>query len=243
MSFVVEVDRLVKDFDEVRALEGLSFHVENGEVYGLIGPNGAGKTTALRVVSTLLKPTSGLVKVLGYDVVDEAVEIRRLISYLPEEAGVYKNLSGYEYLEFMAKFTADNNEAVKEAVEAAADISGLGERLKDKLKTYSKGMKRRVLVARVLMTKPKLGVLDEPTSGLDVLHSIHVRRIIKQYVAKQGVTMLLSSHNMFEVEYLCDRVALINKGKIVAEGSPQELKKNLNVSNLEEVFARVVGFV
>ncbi len=104
-------------------------------------------------------------------------------------------------------------------------------------------MKRRVLVARVLMTKPKLGVLDEPTSGLDVLHSIHVRRIIKQYVAKQGVTMLLSSHNMFEVEYLCNRVALINKGKIVAEGSPQELKKNLNALNLEEVFMKVVGFV
>ena len=243
MSFVVEVEGLVKDFGEVRALEGLSFHVKNGEVYGLIGPNGAGKTTALRIVSTLLKPTSGLVKVLGHDVVDEAAEIRSLISYLPEEAGVYKNLSGYEYLEFMAKFTSDNNDAVEEAVEAATEISGLGERLKDKLKTYSKGMKRRVLVARVLMTKPKLGVLDEPTSGLDVLHSIHVRRIIKRYVAKQGVTMLLSSHYMFEVEYLCDRVALINKGKIVAEGSPPELKKNLNASNLEEVFAKVVGFV
>jgi len=243
VDFVVEAQGLVKDFGEVRALDGLSFQVKNGEIYGLIGPNGAGKTTALRVVSTLIKPTSGFVKVLGRDVVDESTEIRRLISYLPEEAGAYKNLSGYEYLEFMAKFTTDNKGSFKETVEVAAEISGLEERLKDKVKTYSKGMKRRLLVARALMTKPKLGVFDEPTSGLDVLHSVHVRGIIKQYVGKQGVTVLLSSHNMLEVEHLCNRVALVNKGKIVAEGSPTELKKKANVSNLEEVFAKVVGFV
>lgn len=242
MSCVVEAVGLVKDFDEVRALDGLSFTVTAGEIYGLIGPNGAGKTTALRTVSTLLKPTSGYVRVLGHDVVDEAAAVRWLISYLPEEAGAYKNLSGYEYLEFMAKFTSDGKDAVTEAVEAAAEISGLGERLRDKLKTYSKGMKRRVLVARVLMTKPKLGILDEPTSGLDVLHSIHVRGIIQRYVKTHGVTVLLSSHNMLEVETLCDRVGLINRGKIVVEGSPTELKKKADAPNLEEVFAKVVGF-
>jgi len=141
----------------------------------------------------------------------------------------------------MTKFTTDSKESVKETVEVAAKISGLEARLKDRVKTYSKGMKRRLLVARALMTKPQLAVLDEPTSGLDVLHSVHVRGIIKQYVERQGVTVLLSSHNMLEVEHLCDRVALINQGKRVAEGSPAELKKNANVSNLEEVFAKVVG--
>jgi len=243
MRFVVEAEDLVKDFGEVRALDGLSFHVKSGEIYGLIGPNGAGKTTALRIIATLLKPTSGKVRVLGRDVVDEASEIRKLISYLPEEAGAYKNLSGYEYLEFMAKFTCERKEEVRETVRVAANISGLGKRLKDKVKTYSKGMKRRLLVARALMTKPKLVVLDEPTSGLDVLHSVHVRRIIKHYVEKEEVTVLLSSHNMLEVENLCDRVALLNKGKIVAEGSPAELKEEMNASNLKEVFAKVVGFV
>ena len=242
MSFAVEAEKLVKVFGEVRALDGLSFQVENGETFGLIGPNGAGKTTALRIVSTLLLPTSGSVKVSGKDVVDNASEIRRIISYLPEEAGAYKNLSGYEYLQFMTKFTTKNKETARETVEAAARISGLEERLKDKVKAYSKGMKRRLLVARALMTKPKLAVLDEPTAGLDVLHSVHVRGIIKQYVEKQGVTVLLSSHNMLEVEHLCNRVALINKGRIVAEGSPAELKKKANASNLEEVFAKVVGF-
>jgi len=243
MSGAVEVSELVKVFGEVKALDGLSLEIRKGEIYGLIGPNGAGKTTALRITSTLLLPTSGTVKVFGHDVVDEASEVRRLISYLPEEAGAYKNLSGSEYLEFMVRFMAENKETVREMVEGATEISGLGERLRDKVKTYSKGMKRRLLVARALMTKPKLAVLDEPTSGLDVLHSVHVRGIIKQCVEKQGVTVLLSSHNMLEVEYLCDRVALINKGTIVAEGSPAELKKKANASNLEEVFAKVVGLV
>ena len=243
MSFAVEAEELVKVFGEIRALDGLSFQVENGETFGLIGPNGAGKTTALRIVSTLLLPTSGSVKVSGQDVINNASEIRKIISYLPEEAGAYKNLSGYEYLRFMTKFTTKDKETAEETVAVAAKISGLEDRLKDKVKAYSKGMKRRLLVARALMTKPKLAVLDEPTAGLDVLHSVHVRGIIKQYVEKQGVTVLLSSHNMLEVEHLCNRVALINKGKIVAEGSPAELKKKANASNLEEVFAKVVGFV
>jgi len=243
MSVVVEVNELVKVFAEVRALDGLSFQIKKGEIYGLIGPNGAGKTTALRITSTLLLPTSGTVKVFGHDVVDEASEVRRLISYLPEEAGAYKNLSGSEYLEFMAKFRVENKETVREVVEVAAEISGLEERLRDKVKTYSKGMKRRLLVARALMTKPKLAVLDEPTSGLDILHSVHVRGIIKQYVEKQGVTVLLSSHNMLEVEHLCNRVALINQGKIVAEGTPAELKVKYGAPNLEEVFARVIALV
>jgi ABC-2 type transport system ATP-binding protein len=242
VSVAVEAKDLVKDFGSVRALDGLSFRIEKGEIFGLIGLNGAGKTTALRIASTLLLPTSGTVKVFGRDVVEKASEVRNLISYLPEEAGAYKNLSGNEYLKFMATFRANDKEAVRELVDAASEISGLGERLKDKVKEYSKGMKRRLLVARALMTKPKLAILDEPTSGLDVLHSVHVRGIIKRYVKEQGVTVLLSSHNMLEVEHLCDRVALINKGRIVAAGSPAELKTRYNAVNLEDVFEEVVGF-
>ncbi|MEM2336344.1 MAG: ABC transporter ATP-binding protein, partial [Candidatus Bathyarchaeia archaeon] len=165
----VEAHNVTKVFGNIYALDGLSFSVKQGEVFGLIGPNGAGKTTALRIVSTLLVPTSGAVKVFGYDVVQNAADVRRVISYLPEEAGAYRYLSGLEYLEFMARFhTSDKAEARKMVMEAA-EISGLGERLKDKTKTYSKGMKRRLLVARALMLKPKLAILDEPTSGLDVL--------------------------------------------------------------------------
>lgn len=242
MSVAVEAKDLTKVFGSVRALDGLNFRIEEGEIFGLIGLNGAGKTTALRIASTLLLPTSGTVTVFGHNVVEEASEVRNLISYLPEEAGAYKNLSGIEYLKFMASFRAKDKEAVKYVVDVASEISGLGERLKDKVKGYSKGMKRRLLVARALMTKPKLAILDEPTSGLDVLHSVHVRTIIKQYVKEHRVTILLSSHNMLEVEYLCDRVVLLDKGRTVVEGSPAELKTRYNAVNLEEVFGEVVGF-
>jgi ABC-2 type transport system ATP-binding protein len=241
LSLAVEAMGVVKVFGNVYALDKLSFKVKSGEIFGLIGPNGAGKTTALRIVSTLLLPTSGSVKVFGLDVVEDAAEVRKIISYLPEEAGAYRTLSGWEYLDFMAKFNAKDESKVREIVEEAAEITGLGERLKDKTKAYSKGMKRRLLVARALMTKPKLAILDEPTSGLDVLHAYHVREIVKRYVKEHEVTVLLSSHNMLEVEHLCDRVALVNKGKIVAEGKPQELKEKYESANLEEVFAKVIG--
>jgi len=241
LSLAVEAVDIIKVFGDIRALDGLSFSLKPWEIFGLIGPNGAGKTTALRIVSTLLLPTSGTVKVFDTDALLEAAEVRKIITYLPEEAGAYRNLSGMEYLEFMAKFNNKNRDEVHKMVKEAAEICGLGERLKDRAKTYSKGMKRRLLVARALMNRPKLAILDEPTSGLDVLHAYHVREIIKRYVQEQGVTVLLSSHNMLEVEHLCDRVALLNKGKIVAEGKPQELKEQFRSTNLEEVFAKVVG--
>ncbi|HLB99976.1 MAG TPA: ABC transporter ATP-binding protein [Candidatus Bathyarchaeia archaeon] len=239
MSLAVNAQNLVKQFGNIRALDNLSFTIKQGEIFGLIGPNGAGKTTSLRIVSTLILPTSGSMQIFGLDAVIQPGEVRKIISYLPEEAGAYPNLSGMEYLEFMAKFAeGDTQKAIAEAVE----ISGLGNRLKDRAKTYSKGMKRRLLVARALMTKPRLAVLDEPASGLDVLHAYHVRQIIKQYVKDHGTTVLLSSHNMLEVEFLCNRVALLNKGKIVVEGEPAELKAKYESQNLEEVFAKVIGY-
>jgi ABC-2 type transport system ATP-binding protein len=239
LGIAVNVQGLTKKFGNIQALNDITFNIKEGEVYGLIGPNGAGKTTTLRIISTLILPTTGTATVFGVDVVRQPDQVRKILSYLPEEAGAYRNLSGYEYLQFMAKFS---NTDTKEAMQEAAQISGLGERLKDKAKTYSKGMKRRLLLARALMTKPKLAILDEPASGLDVLHAYHVRQIIKQYVKQNGVTVLLSSHNMLEVEFLCDRVALVNKGKIVLEGKPADLKTQYKSQNLEEVFAKVVGY-
>ena len=242
MTVALEAKNVIKDFGNVRALDGLSFTINEGEIFGLIGLNGAGKTTTLRIVSTLLLPTEGTITVFGKEVVSQADKVRNIISYLPEEAGAYKNLSGFEYLQFMAKFSTNDKNKIQELVDDAAEISGLKERLNDKVKGYSKGMKRRLLVARALMTKPKLAILDEPNSGLDVLHSVHVRNLIKRYAKEKGVTVLLSSHNMLEVEYLCDRVAIVNKGKVVVKGSPEELKTKYKVHNLEDVFGEVVGF-
>ena len=232
----IEVEDLVKNFGRVEALKGASFSVKDREIFGLIGPNGAGKTTTLRILSTLINPTSGVAKVFDVDVVKDPVKAREMISYLPEEAGAYQNLSGHEYLEFMAEFYDNGSMSIADLLGEAKLISGLEERLNDRIKGYSKGMKRRLLLARALMMKPKLAILDEPTSGLDVLHAVHVRKTIRDYVDKQGVTTLISSHNMLEVEYLCNRVALIDEGVIIAEGSPSKLKDEYSAENLEEAF-------
>ncbi len=240
MSLAVNAKGLSKQFGNLQALKEITFQINPGEVYGLIGPNGAGKTTTLRIISTLILPSEGSASVFGLDVVRQAAQVREILSYLPEESGVYRNLSGLEYLKFMANFSSNVN--LDAALKEAQEISGLGDRLNDKAKTYSKGMKRRLLLARALMTKPKLAILDEPASGLDVLSAYHIRKIIKGYVKQNGVSVLLSSHNMLEVEYLCDRVALVNKGCIVLEGKPADLKARYGVANLEEVFAQVVGY-
>jgi len=231
----LEINNLIKDYGNFRALKGISFEVNQGEIFGLIGPNAAGKTTALRIISTLLRVTSGKVKVFNYDVIKQADEVRKKISYLPEEAGAYKNLSGKNYLEFIAGFYSENENERRELLNKGIELASLGESIKNKVSSYSKGMTRRLLVARALMINPELVILDEPTSGLDVIISQEVRGIIKDFV-KQGTTVLLSSHNMLEVDFLCDRIALINKGEIVETGTPQGLKEKYKANNIEEVF-------
>jgi len=234
---VVRVNNLVKHYGSLEAVKGISFNVEKGEIFGLIGPNGAGKTTTLRIISTLLTITSGSIKIMDYDLSKQPGEIRKIISYLPEDAGAYKNLTGRGYLEFIAHFFEQNK--TQQMVTRGVEIADLGERIKDKVDTYSKGMKRRLLVGRALMTDPKLAILDEPTAGLDVNNAQEIRRIIKN-TAKQGTTVLLSSHNMLEVEFLCDRIALISDGIIIEEGTPDALMQKYEAKNIEEVFTKVV---
>jgi ABC-2 type transport system ATP-binding protein len=234
----VEVRELVKDYGNFRAIKGVSFEVKEGEVFGLIGPNGAGKTTALRTIATLLQITSGAITVFGYELPKEAGEVRKIISYLPEEAGAYKNLTGKEYLNFIAKFFGDG-EKFQNMVQKGLEIADLGERIDDKVDTYSKGMTRRLLVGRALMVNPKLAILDEPTTGLDVVNAREVRRIINSAV-EAGVAVLLSSHNMLEVELLCHRIALINDGRIVASGTAEELKKEYDAKDIEEAFVKAI---
>jgi ABC-2 type transport system ATP-binding protein len=233
----VEVKNLVKNYGELKAVKGINFNINQGEIFGLIGPNGAGKTTTLRIISTLITITSGKIMIMGINLEEKPEIIRKMISYLPEDAGAYKNLTGKAYLEFIANFY--ESEKAKKIAEKGIEISDLKERINDKVDTYSKGMKRRLLVGRALMTEPKFAILDEPTSGLDVNNAQEIRNIIKN-TAKNGTTVLLSSHNMLEVEYLCDRIALIDNGIIVEEGKPQELMKKYNAKNIEEVFIKVV---
>jgi ABC-2 type transport system ATP-binding protein len=230
---------LTKKYGPLEALKGVDFTVEEGEVYGLIGPNGAGKTTTLRILATLLEVTSGDVKIFGKDLMKEAGEVRKIISYLPEDAGAYKNMTGREYLRFIAAFFGEGKSR-EEMLERGLKVANLDARIDDKVDTYSKGMARRLLVGRALMIGPKLAILDELTSGLDVLNAQEIRRTVKS-AAKDGMTILLSSHNMLEVELMCDRIALINNGIVMASGTPAELKAKYSAPNIEEVFVKVVS--
>jgi len=236
---ILEVSNLKKNYGNFEAVKSVSFEVCAGEIFALIGPNGAGKTTTLRIVSTILKPTDGNVKIAGRSINKNTGDIRQMISYLPEESGAYKQMTGLYYLNFMASIFSANPKVQKEYVDTAIEICGLGDRLKDKMSSYSKGMTRKILLARAVMTRPKLAILDEPTSGLDVLNAIEIRKVIRK-LADNGMAVLVSSHNMLEIEFLSDRVAIMDKGRIHISGTAAELKLQTGSQNLEEVFEGIV---
>jgi len=235
MPKALEVKNLKKSFGRIEAVKGVSFDIDHGEIFALIGPNGAGKSTILRMIATILTPSEGTAEIYGLDVKKEPAKVRQIISYLPEEAGAYKILSGITYLNFMAALFAENRQKQKEYVEFARQICGLGGRLKDKIKTYSKGMTRKLLLARTVMTRPKLAILDEPTSGLDVINAMEIRKMI-QDLSRQGMSVLLSSHNMLEIEFLSHRVGIIDNGLLHDIGTTGQLKEEYDAKNLEEVF-------
>lgn len=226
-----------KAFSGRVAVDGISFHVKEGEIVGLLGPNGSGKTTSLRIAAGLLKPDSGSVLVFGEEAGSERA--RRLVSYLPEDAGIYDRLTGYENLLFYAMIFFDRERA-EEVAKRGSELTGLGEELRRPAGVMSRGMKRRIALARTLMLGTPLVLLDEPTSGLDVFSSLEVRRAIKEHAKQTGASVLMSSHNMLEVERLCDRVILIHRGKIIEEGSPREIAERYGAGDLEEAFVKAL---
>ena len=240
MGNILEVKELSKQYTKVLAADKVSFEIGEGEIFALIGPNDDEKTTTIRMISTLLTPTAGDAFVAGYSVVKQPAKVRECITYLPDEAGAYKTMTGIKYLRFMAGLFVSDLDRLNQCVDRAKEICGLGERLNDKIGTYSRGMIRKLLLARAVMTKPKLAILDEPTSGLDVLNAIEIRKIIKKLAKEEHISFLLSSHNMLEIEFVSDRVGIISKGHLMVTGRTDELKERYNAANLEEVFERVV---
>ena len=242
MAAVLEVRELSKKYPkkDVFAADKVSFTVEEGEIFALIGPNGAGKTTTIRMISTLIQPTSGDAIVGGNSIVKDPDKVRECITYLPDEAGAYKTMTGQNYLEFMAGLFAKDKDTLDRYVERGKVICGLGDRLNEKIGGYSRGMIRKLLLARAVMTEPKLAIMDEATSGLDVINALDIRKMIKNLAKERNMAFLLSSHNMLEIEYVSDRVGIITGGKLMEVGRIDEIKEKYGAANLEEVFEKVV---
>ena len=227
MALVVEVQDLVKDYNGFKAVDGVTFHVAQGEIFGLLGPNGAGKTTTILMLLGMTEPTAGVVRVCGYDPNKEPLEVKRITGYLPEKVGFYEDLTAKENLLYLTKLNGISEDVAIKRVDEVLNTVGLLE-VKDKLVgTYSKGMKQRLGLASVLIKEPKLVILDEPTTGIDPEGTEQVLDLIRKMSREMGVSILLSSHLLYQVQQVCDRVGIMFRGKMVAQGSIEEIGRQV----------------
>ncbi len=231
---MIELSDLTKFYGDLCALDHINLTIEKGNILGLLGPNGAGKTTALRIITGYLRPTSGTVTAKGLSIDREALAIKRMIGYLPESAPLYHDMLVYDYLNYVADIRSLGDNGKGERIRELVDICGLREVMHRSINELSKGFKQRVGLAHAMMSDPEILILDEPTSGLDPNQIAEIREIVKR-IGKEK-TVILSTHILSEVEATCDRVVIINKGKIVADGSTLDLKReskaeySLNIS-------------
>ena len=232
---MIRVTGLTKDYGARRAVDHVTFEAQQGEILGFLGPNGAGKTTTMRILTGYMPPTDGEAKVAGYDVVDESLEVRRRVGYLPETVPLYTDMAVFEYLKYMADLRKLPDAETR--VDEVLEIMGLGDRSEGMIGNLSKGMRQRVGLAQALLHRPEVLILDEPTIGLDPGQVVEVRNLIRE-IGKER-TVLLSTHILSEAQNICDRVLIINKGRIVAEDTPENLQARL--LGAERVMLRIRG--
>ena len=227
MTNVIEMRELSRQFGHVKALNGFSCDVHEGEVFGLLGPNGAGKTTSVRLLNGVLAPTSGQSRVLGFDPVTQGTDLRRRTGVLTETPSLYERLTARDNLTIFGKLYGVKEPILTARVKELLDLFGLAERADDRAGGFSKGMKQRLALARALLHEPELLFLDEPTAGLDPEASRQVMQLIAQLSRQKGRTVLLCTHNLDEAQRLCDRVAVMNKGTLLAAGTLADLSRTL----------------
>jgi ABC-2 type transport system ATP-binding protein len=235
----IQTENLVREYDGRRAVDGLTFTVEQGEIFGFLGPNGAGKTTTIRMLTGQLRPTSGTAAVMGCDVVEQREAMKPQIGVVFDSQNLYLRLSARDNLKFYARLYRVKKARIEEVLEQV----GLRDRAKDKVETYSNGMTQRLLIARALLHTPAVLFLDEPTRGLDPNVAREIRKLVSR-LSEKGMTVFLTTHYMEEADQLSHRVAIIDKGKIVALDSPDKLKQKHGTSEeatLEDVFVALTG--
>ncbi len=220
---------------EVEAVRGVSFDIERGELFGLLGPNGAGKTTTIKMLITLLLPTSGTAKVLGHDVVEDVREVRRRIGYVfGGDRGLYERLSALDNLRYFSELYGVSPREQKVRIGGLLELVGLTGRERERVEGFSRGMRQRLHIARGLLHDPEVLFLDEPSIGIDPVGARELRATIAA-LSDVGKTVLLTTHYMFEADELCDRIAVIREGEIVAEGTPEHLKRLVSVGSVVEI--------
>lgn len=219
---MLQLDRLVRHFDGVRAVDEVSFSIDRGQVLGFIGPNGAGKTTTMRILATLDAPQRGDARIGGYSVVDDPDQVRRITGFMPDYAGVYANTTVTEYLDFFARAHDLRGDARRKAVANIIEFMGIGDLRDRHVENLSKGLKQRVALGRAIIHDPQVLILDEPAANLDPRARIEFRTLIRE-LAADGKTVLLSSHILTELSEICDIVAVIEKGRILATGTVQDI--------------------
>jgi ABC-2 type transport system ATP-binding protein len=232
---MIQVNGLTKDYGARRAIDNLSFDAEQGEIVGFLGPNGAGKTTTMRILTGYMPPTDGTATVAGYDIIEESLEVRRRVGYLPETVPLYNDMTALEYLKFMADLRRIPNPEER-AYETLEGVN-LKDRAGSYIGTFSKGMRQRIGLAQALIHRPEVLILDEPTIGLDPAQVVEMRNVIRE-IGKDR-TVLLSTHILSEAQQICDRVLIINKGRIVTEDTPENLQSRL--VGAQRVILRVRG--
>jgi ABC-2 type transport system ATP-binding protein len=226
-GFAVEAQDLTRHFGAVRAVDGLDLRVRSGTIFGFLGPNGAGKTTTLQLLLGLLRPTRGTATVAGVDVARQPDEVRRRCGALLEHNGLYERLSALDNLEFAARAHGLAPLDRAERIRAVLEGMGLWERRKDRLGTWSRGMKQRLAIGRALLHRPAVLFLDEPTAGFDPQAAAQLRQEVRSLVRDSGTTVFLTTHNLHEAEELCDEVAVLRQGRLVAQGRPDSLRGNV----------------
>ena len=224
MVDVIVAEGLTKRFGKLTAVDGVSFRVKRGEIFGFLGPNGAGKTTTVRMLIGILPPDGGKAEVLGLDVQEKPVEVRKRIGVVPEASNVYLDLTVWQNLMFMGELYGVPQSVRKAKAKELLEFMGLLERRSEKAGRLSKGLRQRLLICMALMHEPSLLFLDEPTSGLDVQSARQIRQMLQKLNKEGGTTIFLTTHNMWEAEELCHRIAIINHGKLAAINTPEELK-------------------
>lgn len=237
---MISVEQLHKQFGEKVAVDDVTFTAQDGQVTGLLGPNGAGKTTTLRMLYSLIRPDRGRALVDGIDVSVDPVAVRRRIGVLPDARGLYPRLTVREHIRYFGKLHGLAGAALDRRVDELADLLDIRELLDRKTEGFSQGERMKVAIARALVHSPKNVMLDEPTNGLDVMSTRAMRQVIRR-LREGGTCVLFSSHVMQEVSALCDRIVVIAKGRVVADGTPPEILARAGLTSLEDAFVRLVG--